>query len=335
MQTSLFGELEDLAKQIEPAASNPKLITLAQALPPQVRLGTSSWSCPGWTGLVWNRDYSETHLSRYGLTAYNKHPLLRTVCIDHGFYEGVPAARFAEYASQVEDDFRFVVKAPQVITDVTLRDQSGRAARKNPTFLSHDDAMKMFVEPVLEGLGHKLGALVFQIGPLPDAWLNRIPELIKRLHTFLDAIPDFSHIAPEGILAVEVRNAAWLIPEFAQMLKDTGATYCLGLHAKMPFIDAQLDVLRHLFPGPLVCRWNLHPANGAYGYEDASQVYSPYNKIVDADVKARVKLAKVIAATANANQKVYVAVSNKAEGCAPLSIVELAKAIHASSTVKR
>lgn len=335
MQNSLFDEPEDAtpkpakksSKTVEPATINPELIALAQSLPSHLRLGTSSWSVPGWEGLVWDSEYSENQLSRYGLTAYDKHPLFRTVSIDRGFYRPMNVMQFAEYASQVNQDFRFMVKAPSLVTDALIRDESGRGMRANANFLNAADAVQMFVEPALEGLGHRLGALVFQISPLPDRWLTRMPELINRLHHLLKSIPDFRHIAPDGVVAVEVRDREWLTPQFVEALRETGATYCMGLHAKMPPIDEQLHILRALWPGPLVCRWNLNPVNGVYGYEDATQVYSPYNRIIDPDVETRTKLAKVIAGTANAGQNVYVSVSNKAEGSAPLSIIELAKAI--------
>ena len=66
-----------------------------------------------------------------------------------------------------------------------------------------------------------------------------------------------------------------------RLLKRTGATYCVGLHAKMPPIEAQLPMLRALWPGPLVCRWNLHRKHGAYGYEEAKSLYEPFDRLVD------------------------------------------------------
>lgn len=346
MQNSLFGEPEDdstqststqnistrsikkSGKAVEPAIQSPELIALAQTLPKHLRLGTSSWNYPGWAGLVWDGDYPETNLSRYGLTAYAKHPLFRTVSIDRGFYRPLNVAQFAEYASQVDQDFRFVVKAPSLVTDALIRDESGKGMRTNAHFLNPEEAVKMFVEPALEGLGHRLGALVFQISPLPNQLLARMPEVINRLHHMLSAMPDFRHIAPDGVVAVEVRDPQWLTPQFVQALRDTKATYCMGLHAKMPPIAEQLPILRALWPGPLVCRWNLNPLHGAYGYEDAQQAYSPYDKMIDPDVETRKKLTQVIVGTAKAGQNVYVTLSNKAEGSAPLSVIELVKTIH-------
>ncbi|GGY81672.1 hypothetical protein GCM10011613_27940 [Cellvibrio zantedeschiae] len=356
MQDTLFGEPEDSSESsshknsstkiassksvkksstlVEPLEFPPELFTLAKTLSPNLRLGTSSWSCPGWNGIVWDGDYSESTLSRYGLTAYHKHPLFRTVSVDRSFYQPMNVMQFGAYASQVDDNFRFMVKAPSLVTDALVRDESGRGMRTNNRFLNADDALQMFVEPALEGLGHKLGALVFQISPLPNMWLMRMPEMINRLHHLLKSIPDFRHRAPDGVVAVEVRDREWLTPQFVQALRDTRTTYCMGLHAKMPPIDEQLPILRALWPGPLVCRWNLNPVHGAYGYEDAAEIYSPYNKIVDPDVQTREELAKVISKIAGAGQNVYVSLSNKAEGSAPLSVVELSKAINNYSVGK-
>jgi len=253
--------------KVQPAAHGPALAELAAALPAPLRLGTSSWTYPGWVGLVWDREYPDATLSRHGLAAYAQHPLLRTVTIDRGFYRPLTATQFAAYAAQVPDDFRFVVKAPAGVTDATLRDESGHALQLNPGFLDADAALCSFVEPALQGLGRKLGALVFQISPLPPVGPARLPEWIDFLYRLLRAIPDLRSTAPDAVVAVEVRDAEWLTPRFIDALRDAGATYCIGLHAKMPRIAEQLPVLRALWPGPLVCRWNLNPLHGAYGYE--------------------------------------------------------------------
>lgn len=336
MQKSLFGDEESVVQgnnqEVLPQPATAELIELAAALPPRVRFGTSSWNYPGWKGLVWAGDYTASHLSRHGLAAYGQYPLFRTVSIDRSFYRPMSLAQYAEHAAQVGADFRFVIKAPNLVTDALVRDESGRGMRPNPTFLNPAEAVEKFVEPALAGLGSKLGALVFQISPLPGQLLMRMPEMINRLHRLLKAIPDIRSVAPDGVVAVEVRDPQWLVPSFAQALRDAGATYCISLHPKMPSISGQLPVLRALWPGPLVCRWNLNTLHGAYGYEEARDLYLPFDHIVDPDPETRAALLRVIAGTAGAGQPVYVTLSNKAEGCAPLSIIELARALRSAAT---
>lgn len=325
MQTALFPDSEK--DVVSAAVPEPAVLELAALLPPHLRLGTSSWHYPGWTGLVWQRDYPAEVLSRHGLPAYAHHPLFSTVCLDRSLYRPLTTAQYAELALQVSDDFRFVVKAPGLVTDALLRDASGRGKQINEDFLSPGRTRQDFVEPALAGLGAKLGVLLFQISPLPSSWRKQIPELIARLRVMLMATQDLRERAPDVIVAVEVRDPHWLTPQFTHILRETGTTYGLGLHAKMPPIAEQLPILRALWPGPLVCRWNLNRLHGAFGYEDAQRQYSPYDRIIDPDPETRAILAKVIAGTVGAGQRAYVTLSNKAEGSAPLSVLALAQAV--------
>lgn len=313
--------------KVQPATADTSLIELSRALPRTLRLGTSSWTYPGWIGTVWDTEYPDAKLSKHGLSAYTQHPLFRTVSLDRSFYRPLTAVQFGAYAAQVPDDFRFVVKAPSLVTDALLRDESGRGQQPNTGFLDGESALRCCVEPAPEGLGAKLGALVFQISPLPGPMLGQIPEMIERLHALLRAIPDLRSCAPDAVIAVEVRDPAWLTPVFVEALRDTGATYCMGLHAKMPRIAEQLPILRAPWPGPLVCRWNLNPLHGAFGYEKARDQYAPFDRLVDPDLDTRAALAKVIAGTVGAGHNAFVTLSNKAEGSAPLSVVALARAI--------
>ena len=312
---------------VSAAAEDEALKALAGALPPQLRLGTSSWTYPGWKGLVWEGEHSAPQLSKNGLAVYAQHPLFRTVSIDRSFYRPLTASEYARYASQVPDDFRFVVKAPSLVTDALVRSEDGRGRQPNPAFLSPELARTECVEPALQGLGHKLGALVFQLSPLPLADLDRLPLLLQRLRTLLRALPALAPQAPDGVIAVEVRDPEWLTPAFAAVLREAGATYCLGLHAKMPPLAEQLPVLRALWPGPLVCRWNLNPVHGPYGYEDAETLYAPYDRLHHPDPDTRTALAGLARAVTRSGQNAFVTISNHAEGCAPLTVRALAQAI--------
>lgn len=313
---------------VHPIDPDPGLLALAAALPQQLRLGGSSWSYPGWKGLVWEGEHSESTLARQGLAAYARHPLMRTVSIDRGFYKPLTVSQYAGYASQVPDDFRFIVKAPSLVTDALVRAEDGRGRAPNPAFLDPALALQEFVAPALEGLGAKIGALVFQLSPLPLAQLHRLEGTIAQLGTLLRAMPPLAPTAPDGVLAVEVRDPEWLSPEyeplFAEALLSAGATYCLGLHAKMPPLEEQLRLLRRLWPGPLVCRWNLNPVHGAYGYEEAEALYSPFDRIVHPAPEVHALLARTLAGITGKGQNAFVAISNHAEGCAPITIRTLA-----------
>lgn len=325
MQDELFG-VEAPAKRprgVQPVPATAEDGALAAALSPHVHLGTSTWSYPGWEGLVWAGRHSEATLSRTGLTAYAAHPLLRAVGIDRGFYRPLAASDFERHAQQVPAGFRFTVKAPSLVTDALLRSEDGRGQEPNPLFLDAPTALQTFIEPVYEGLGASIGALVFQLSPLPGPRLAKMNEQFDRLHELLLACPK----PPAGVIAVEVRDAAWLTPDLISLLKDADARYCLGLHPKLPPLAEQLPLLRALWPGPLVVRWNLNRLHGPYGYEEAEKRYGEFNAMLDPDTETRAELARIIRGTAGAGQDAFVTISNKAEGSAPLSVRALARAI--------
>ena len=87
----------------EPAPCAVRL-TRPRALAPfdaHLFLGTSSWSFPGWEGLIYDQALPESKLSRLGLSAYSQHPLLNAVGIDRGFYSPMSRAQFPAYFVEI------------------------------------------------------------------------------------------------------------------------------------------------------------------------------------------------------------------------------------------
>lgn len=330
-----FFAAEAHDRTVQPAAHDEALARLGRRLPASVHLGTSSWSFPGWRGLVYRGSHSEGQLAREGLSAYAAHPVLRAVGIDRGFYQPLAAADYARYARQVPTAFRFLVKAPAAITDAVLRAGGGEPAGANPSFLDAHAAAERFVLPALEGLGAKAGPLVFQLSPLPRDWLQApaAHALIERIGAFVAALPRALN-GQTPIYAVEVRDAALLTPRFVRTLRQAGARLTIGIHARMPNAARQSAALRAMdapgdaepwrLRGPLVVRWNLH---AGYRYEDAKNRYAPFDRLLDPDIVTRGALAHLIRVALASHQPAFVIVNNKAEGCAPLSCVELARAV--------
>lgn len=282
----------------------------------RLRLGTSSWHFPGWQGLVWTARHDAGVLSRHGLPAYAAHPLLGAVSLDRAFYRALDTEAYASLAAQVPADFRFVVKAAASVTDALLREPgTGRALRTNPGFLDPAAAVALCAQPALQGLGPKLGALVFQLSPLPAELLHDRRALFDRLDALWPALP------PGCAPALELRDPALLGPNLAAHLKAHGVRYVLGLHDRMPPLEAQLPMLRALWPGDLVCRWNLQRGQR---YAEAKDAWAPFDRLAAPDPATRSALAKVIRGTLDGGHQTLVTINNKAEGSAPISVKELA-----------
>ena len=54
------------SRGVQAVVPSEALLALAQAMPPQLRMGVSTWSYPGWDGLVWDGAYDPSVLSRKG-----------------------------------------------------------------------------------------------------------------------------------------------------------------------------------------------------------------------------------------------------------------------------
>jgi uncharacterized protein YecE (DUF72 family) len=290
----------------------------------RLHLGTSSWYFPGWAGLVWDdRPYSESDLSRYGLAAYARHPLLRTVSLDRTFYRAIDAGTYAKLARQTPDDFRFVVKAPSEITDAVLRAaDTGAPLQDNPFFLDARRALATAVQPAVEGLGDKLGALVFQISPLPAVWLRNSTALLDRFSALWRAV--VPAMPATALTAVELRDARMLTPRLTAHLAQHHVRYCVGLHDRMPPAAGQVQAAMGTGNGDFICRWNLHQG---LRYNQAKAQWAPFDRLQAPDVETRAALARAVVAALADGHRAFVTINNKAEGSAPLSVIELAKAI--------
>lgn len=291
---------------------------LARRVPAGLYLGTSSWSFPGWRGIVYAGAHDASLLSREGLSAYAAHPLLRTVSIDRTYYAPIGRAEFEAYARQVPRGFRFMVKAPADCTTPWLRGADGRPAGANPRFLDTGFALAEFLVPAMEGLASTCGVLLFQFPPQGREALRDPPGFAARLSAFLGALPR------GPLYAVELRDAPLLTGAYAETLRCHGVRHCLGVHPRAGPLERQMTVIEASGPGTLVARWNLNPA---HTYEAAKERYAPFDRLQEEDPTTRTALAAACASALAAGEEVHLVANNKAEGSAPLTLVKLADEI--------
>lgn len=306
---------------VRPAPAPDELHALARRLPPRVYLGTSSWSFPGWEGLVYARAYPKPSLAREGLRAYAQAPLLNAVGLDRSFYGPLDAETLADYAAAVPEGFRFLAKAHEVLTLARFprhRRYGERRGTDNPQWLDAAYARDRVVQPFVEGLGAKAGVLLFQLSPQDEASLGGRRGFPARLHRFLTALP------AGPCYAVELRNHKLATPAYAEALRDARALHCVSVHPRMPDVRTQARQVAALDGPGLVVRWMLTPR---MSYEVAKKYYHPFDTLVDPDPIAREGIAELVREMSERGRPSLVIVNNKAEGCAPRSIEMLARAI--------
>src|SRR4029078_3615603 len=180
---------------------------LARRLPARVRFGTSSWSFPGWKGLVYSGGATETSLAREGLREYAQHPLLRTVGIDRSYYAPIPDEDLRRYASQLPSGFLACAKAPALVTSAEL---PGRDGGSNPEFMSARRLIDDLLAPVELSFAAPAGPFILEFPPVRAAAGVDCRLFVRALDRLLGALP------PRFRYAVELRNRQFLTPDYAR-----------------------------------------------------------------------------------------------------------------------
>ncbi len=311
--------------------------SLVAALHPSVRLGTSSWSFPGWEGLIYDRRYSDSLLSQRGLLAYARHPLLRSVGIDRAFYGPIDVEVLQRWAGQVPEDFRFLIKADAKLTSPWGRGPRQRAAPRengsahgkaeretmqdacgaNPDFLAVEFARTQVFAPALQGLGDKLGCLLLQFPPFDPAHFGGVQALAGRMLDMGRAMD------PQVPCAVEFRHPGWLIPDVIEVLVSLNWGFGLVVWPGMPDLRDQLRIAAAACRKRMLIRWMLHAGQT---YASAVDRYEPFDRFVDPDPRTRDTVARILLrAIQRGVDESYVIINNKAEGSSPRSVLALAQ----------
>lgn len=157
-------------------------------------VGTSGWSYRHWRGTF----YPERIADRELLAWYAGR--LGTVEINNSFYMLPGEAAVRSWRDASPSSFVFAVKASRLLTHMKkLRDP--------------EPALANFLDR-MEGLGRKLGPILFQ---LPPRW--RVDP--ERLAAFLAALP------PRRRFAFEFRDPTWFEPRVLELLRRRGCAFCI------------------------------------------------------------------------------------------------------------
>lgn len=286
--------------------------TLASTLPSLLALGTSSWSFPGWKGLVYEKDHRSAELSRAGLAAFAQNPLLSTVSIDRGYYAPVPEQDFVRYKSQVPNGFRFVVKAWRQLTTPVLD------GKRNSDFLDPELAIKAVLSPARRGLEDTLDCVLFQFSPMHLGQVGGVQGFCEQLGAFLEKLPNAMQYA------VEVRTPELLGTALQEALKPENLFYTINLLPTMPDLDQQFRSMQLIHQKRYLVRWLL--AKG-HTYQEALKNFSPFNRLIAPSDAIVLRLAKFVRWAKSEHRHFSLQVNNKAEGCAPLTLQRVARAI--------
>jgi uncharacterized protein YecE (DUF72 family) len=323
-QLSLFGEgvsAADRSAADALARMHDDARAIARDVPAGVFFGTSSWSFPGWAGIVYSRHRSTTELARDGLREYARHPLLTTVGIDRSYYAPLPIADLTAYGEQLPSGFRCCIKAPAAVTALTLG-RPGAREEPNPEFLSIDRLAEDLLEPLDVAFRDHTGPIILEFPPFarrarldPDAFLDRLDFFL-------------THVPKQFEYAVELRDRTLLTPRYRQLLAAHGVAHTYNLWSAMPMPAEQAAIVPPEEPPFSIVRLLLKPGTW---YEEQREAFRPFDRLQAPDEDMRRDVVTVARRALTRQKRVYILVNNKAEGSSPLTIVELAKRFKGST----
>jgi uncharacterized protein YecE (DUF72 family) len=323
-QLELGGEPEGPKAGGLPASPLPlreQLEEWRSRISPLVRFGTSTWTYPGWHGLIYSRTYPEQGASAQMLAEYARFPLFGTVGIDSSFY-GPPKPKTLEsWARVLPEGFPCVSKVWERITVHTFagkREPASYAGRGNPDFLNPHLFLSEVYEPYRRHFRNHMGPFVFEFQTIAGWGPRAGDEFAQRLDQFLAILPR------EARYAVEVRNPEFLTPAYFAVLREHHVAHVFNAWTRMPPIGAQLDLPECITADFIVSRALLRPGRL---YREAVNAFAPYDRIRDPDPELRGDLVRLAGTATRLGIPAFLVVNNRAEGSAPHTIAAVAEAI--------
>ncbi len=303
--------------RVEERPTLEELRALRERLPPTIQFGTSGYEYPGWAGIVWHGERSAADLARDGLIEYAAHPLLSTMYLESGVDAHASERDLRLYAGQLPDALHCVLQVhPEVTTPRFLRSadrawSGGRAGQANPHFLDSRFFLTEILSTYQDVFGERLGPFLFTFPPtLARAGVS--PEAFAdRLDRFLSSLPE------ETACAVEVRDPDYLTLPYARTLARYEVSH---VYTTWPGMPSFLDQAAAVPTSPELIVQIVEPT----GDRAARAIeLEPFDRIRYPDAKMRDGVVALLRAMRGV--PTYVLVQNEAEGCAPLTIVALAR----------
>ncbi|WP_337172720.1 DUF72 domain-containing protein [Gemmatimonas aurantiaca] len=320
LQGSLFDEPLDRREQyLQEAAS------LAAALPPGVRFGTSSWTYPGWTGLIYRRSYPKSGATAAMLAEYARCPLFRTVGVDSFFYRPPSPETLQEYRAALPAGFPLVMKVWDQITSYALGSPRHQALvpqrptgpnGANPDWLDAALCVDTVIGPSVEHLGDHAGVFLFEFEAIPRHVNLGVDTFAERLDRFFGALPRGPRYA------VEIRSPEYLAAPYFAVLRAHGVAHVFNSWTRMPTIGDQLLHDEALTTDFTVARALLRPGRT---FNDAVEAFAPYDRLQDPFPEGQDDLLALIERAVGHATTIFVIANNRYEGSSPMTIANLAR----------
>ncbi len=166
------------------------------------RIGCSGFHYPEWKEIF----YPAKLPQRLWFNYYSKH--FNTLELNFSFYQFPKLSSLQRWYDQSPEGFRFSLKVPRLITHYKK-------------FAETEQLLTEFYGVLKEGLGGKLGAVLFQLPPQLHYSEERLQQIIKSTH------PGYDNV-------IEFRHSSWWKEEVYRQLSAKHISFCNISYPKLP-----------------------------------------------------------------------------------------------------
>ncbi len=325
---------DDAPRPDAPVSGEPQrreVLEASNRLSRFVRLGTLDYGRASWRGSIYSPSSGAVRMKGLdGLSVLARTPWLGCVSLERGYLHPYSQAELAAASSVVPADFRFIVRAPALVTSIFVHDRRGRSGGINREFLNAD-AAAAFVRSCIDGLGEKLGAVLFDLGPYPASQMKMLAGRQKAMEEIGAFAKTLAETLGTGgdvpVLAFEVKNPTLLTPRMMAILKTCGIRPVMGLNEGMQGLQRQMHALAACdaedpqnpewrLSGPLIVRWHRSgPLSPVF-------VRGPERKSAG-NLVTRTLIASLVMRAVRSGVPAYVLVGDDAEGNAPRTLQDI------------
>ncbi|ODT07239.1 MAG: hypothetical protein ABS58_08075 [Mesorhizobium sp. SCN 65-20] len=175
----------------------------------KIRAGMGGWTFEPWEGTFYPEKLSKAKQLTF---AGGQVPAIE---VNGTYYSGFKEPTFLKWAREVPDGFVFTLKGNRFVTNRRVLAEAGESVTR-------------FVTQGITALGEKLGPILWQMAPTKKFDHDDFEAFLKLLPEKQDGIA-LRH-------AVEVRNASFVVPEFAALARKHNVAIVYADHATYPAI---------------------------------------------------------------------------------------------------
>ena len=184
----------------------------------RIWVGTSGFGYKEWRGKFYPERFSAKEMLRFYASRF------AAVEINNSFYRLPKETVLRSWSEQVPPEFRFVLKAPRIITHTKRLKDAGAEV---------EDLFS-----VIKALGSNQSAILFQLPP-------NFKKDVERLQTFLCLLP------ADRQVAFEFRHSSWFTDEVYALLNQFHAGFVINASPHFPSREMITDQIMYIrFHGP-------------------------------------------------------------------------------------